>query len=670
MVHTYCFIGVLLVVSTVATLGIHGEHVNGYYPEWSGDILGLDQTYNLPSDSLAMDTNGEVKYSYRAKRETKQLSQKCRNQTDVFMTALASQEIWSLRMLDASGKPPSNVLKGNSRWLGSYDECKNVTAVEYPIHGNRTVHTNAFGGQYCTITVKLSILQNAEITMGLCVPDGCSNADIGIFLQNSKHNNGKISKRLNGRTNKIDGTVACKTSVIGFFMALLLVATVYDIVYLKLLQKGKSTPGKQLSRAFDIFLFFHIEGTGGKLLLSFSVYTNTLKIMSTKQSSGNINALNGIRCLSISWVVLGHTFFFSRVNVMDAYYNFIDWYFQAIVNAEVSVDSFFVMSGLLVAYLSLKEMKKRNGCLNLPLFYFHRFWRLTPPYMFFMLIYIPLFQYWGNGMMWPRSGTESNYCNETWWTNLLYVNNFVKSDRMCMGWSWYLANDMQFYWISPLIFIPLYYSSLFGGLVCFAFLLGTSIAPGVVSVVNNLPPNGFGGGGAESDNSKFFEEYYIKPYCRMGPYVIGMITGYVLYRTNCKVKLHGLVVIIGWGFAAFCCMSSLYGLTDAWQTYHLSVSVSALYNAIGRQAWALGLCWVIFACSTGYGGVVNSFLSWSAWLPVTRLTYGIYLVHPIVIYWYNGRRRTTIYYSFIDMLSVPGSHDTFLRSGIYRFNGF
>ena len=26
----------------------------------------------------------------------------------------------------------------------------------------------------------------------------------------------------------------------------------------------------------------------------------------------------------------------------------------------------------------------------------------------------------------------------------------------CMAWSWYLANDMQFYILSPLMLIPLY----------------------------------------------------------------------------------------------------------------------------------------------------------------------------------------------------------------------
>ena len=36
-------------------------------------------------------------------------------------------------------------------------------------------------------------------------------------------------------------------------------------------------------------------------------------------------------------------------------------------------------SGLLVSYLTLQELEKRNGKMNWLLFYFHRFWRWAPP---------------------------------------------------------------------------------------------------------------------------------------------------------------------------------------------------------------------------------------------------------------------------------------------------
>ena len=51
-------------------------------------------------------------------------------------------------------------------------------------------------------------------------------------------------------------------------------------------------------------------GTLGKVLLSFSIYTNASKILNTTQPSGTLTAVNGIRFVSMTWVVLGHSYAF------------------------------------------------------------------------------------------------------------------------------------------------------------------------------------------------------------------------------------------------------------------------------------------------------------------------------------------------------------------------
>jgi peptidoglycan/LPS O-acetylase OafA/YrhL len=50
---------------------------------------------------------------------------------------------------------------------------------------------------------------------------------------------------------------------------------------------------------------------------------------------------------------------------------------QVITNATVSVDSFLVLSGLLVAYTLLKELDRSKGRFNVLLFYVHRYLRYT-----------------------------------------------------------------------------------------------------------------------------------------------------------------------------------------------------------------------------------------------------------------------------------------------------
>ena len=47
-----------------------------------------------------------------------------------------------------------------------------------------------------------------------------------------------------------------------------------------------------------------------KILLSFSIYTNGKKILNVSQPSGTLTAINGIRFISMTWVILGHTYVF------------------------------------------------------------------------------------------------------------------------------------------------------------------------------------------------------------------------------------------------------------------------------------------------------------------------------------------------------------------------
>lgn len=48
---------------------------------------------------------------------------------------------------------------------------------------------------------------------------------------------------------------------------------------------------------------------------------------------------------------------------------------QGLFNGTVSVDTFFLLGGLLVSYLMLKELDRSKGKFNFGLFYLHRYLR-------------------------------------------------------------------------------------------------------------------------------------------------------------------------------------------------------------------------------------------------------------------------------------------------------
>ena len=59
---------------------------------------------------------------------------------------------------------------------------------------------------------------------------------------------------------------------------------------------------------------------------------------------------------------------------------------------------------------------------------------------------------------------------------------------------------------------------------------------------------------------------------------------------------------MGWALAWAVGLSVVYGLFENTNGHPISTEVAALYNSMDRIAWGAAVCWVIFACATGYGG--------------------------------------------------------------------
>ncbi|XP_021346865.1 nose resistant to fluoxetine protein 6-like [Mizuhopecten yessoensis] len=623
------------------------------------------------------------------------ISPGCKAALGVLGSQVMQQKQWALQVIDSWGKPHSGLLLGNTRLLGSYDQCLAIEPGVYEVN-------------YCAANVPVpSIYEGANVRFGMCLPKLCTDADVYVIAD-------AMLALIPMSTPPISNFAGCKKDieydtraiiaicVCCFFLALMIFATIFDVLFvcpeLKRLAKppvveaedvvsktknglshippmenGASPQDVEIELAnvkgpiqtngthagsmyklhdepvqTSIKVPSNYPGLCAKLVLSFSVWSNGRKLLSTEQAGGALGAINGIRFLSMTWVILGHTYIFVMYNSnfenMTSFYNQMlkRRSFMAIANALLSVDTFFALSGLLVSYVFMKEMKREKGRINWFMFYFHRFWRLTPPYMLVMMMDIALFRYVGDGPTWNPNGIENDFCKDTWWTNLAYVNNIVKDDKMCFAWSWYLANDMQFYVISPLLLVPLYFSKKIGGFVSMLFLLGVTIVSAVISVHFELPSSQFSLK-PSPHAADYFPNYYIKPYCRMGPYIIGIIAGYILYRTGGKYKIKTPLNLFIWAFMTTLGCLVVYGTYEETNGNAMSVGVAALYNAVHKTLWGVCVCWVVFACVTGNGGYINTILSWSPFVPLGRLTYCAYLVHPLVMYAYYSSLRQGIY---------------------------
>ncbi|KAF5298600.1 hypothetical protein FQR65_LT09695 [Abscondita terminalis] len=59
------------------------------------------------------------------------LSRNCIEGVNNFLTGLKYNQLWALKMFDATAKLPSGILSGNLNQFGDYDECLSVQQSQY-----------------------------------------------------------------------------------------------------------------------------------------------------------------------------------------------------------------------------------------------------------------------------------------------------------------------------------------------------------------------------------------------------------------------------------------------------------------------------------------------------------------------------------------------------------
>jgi peptidoglycan/LPS O-acetylase OafA/YrhL len=90
------------------------------------------------------------------------------------------------------------------------------------------------------------------------------------------------------------------------------------------------------------------------------------------------------------------------------------------------------MSGILVTYVHMKYLEKFS--IKLHWFYLFRLLRLVPALAATILISISVVKYVTEGPIWHAVLKQHlTNCKETWWSTLLFVNNFIKYDDMVSG---------------------------------------------------------------------------------------------------------------------------------------------------------------------------------------------------------------------------------------------
>ncbi|XP_044753277.1 nose resistant to fluoxetine protein 6-like [Coccinella septempunctata] len=579
--------------------------------------------------------------------------------------------ITKFKFFDASARIPVGILQGHFNTLGAYDECINIDIPEKkilgkyctasistssllnhlnesrsPVNKNLTANFNAAENVAQTLQhvtplrgSKKSVL--LPFSLGICLPKQCSNNSAFLKLLHLQFDETLcITKE-----SYSEMTTKARISwyVILAFFIVAVISTIYDVV---IDYNGKEP--------------YH------DVLVAFSFYTNGKKLCQTSRNPSQLLCLNGLKTLSIIWVIAGHTYGSIVEASIDNYLDLIPWIqsysSMIILGATVSVDSFFTIGGILSVYTLLRSQDPglKSNIRNIPLLYLHRYLRLTPA--FAIIIYISwsgLVPYFADGPMWHIVKTNGVPCERSWWAALLYIQNYRSEE--CVGQSWYLSVDMQLFILSPLIWIPLRKWPELTLKVMYGLVLLGIVIPFGIAFYYELPATIIG-----SPSHGFMDVYYMKTHARFATYVIGMIAGYFIYHAKQKKKIVINPVALFWLWMIT--LIVLYGVVyigyplvikeaPTLQGFPTDVDEAtrwwnSIYIALSRPAWSSALALLIYLCVTGYGGPVNWFLSASPMQFLAKLSYCMYLNHVIFILIRMGQTRDTLHFGDWEMINM------------------
>ncbi|XP_002137011.2 nose resistant to fluoxetine protein 6-like isoform X1 [Drosophila pseudoobscura] len=545
-----------------------------------------------------------------------------------FMQALTAGKLWALRMIDAWGSIPSGVLSGNAFHLGNFDECVKISE---EITSSHSIH-----GKYCFLIVPAASI---SLKIASCFPASCSAAHMDTFLEQLMQN------LLNSSSTNIKFSEAsCQTSESKPWDGM----TIFTVVLLGLMGTIVG-----LCTLYDYFLCPDQSSIPVTVKI-FSARASSraiFRIVDSKSNPNVISCLDGIRCMSLFWVVFGHEYIYSLISPNINTFNMISWvaepFSSFILHGFFSVDSFFFIGGLLVATVALRSMDKSKGKLNVPLMYLHRIVRIVPILAIAILVYIKLTPIVSGGPYFKGGFHGTAACEKGWFWTLLFVQNYATSN-ICLDHSWYLAVDMQLYLISPLLLIALYKwgKKAAAGIAVLVLLLSSCLfATMMVNKYSLLFKNG-----TEGDAGR---KLYSATHTHAAPWLIGFLFGYFLHlNRGKKFQLGRIAVWSGWVLSLAMLFTSMFALYPAtqWSAPPLSTLKESLYYTLTRVGWPLALCWIVFACMQGHGGLANSFLSSPLWQPLSRLSYSVYIWHLFVQEVNSRSVRTNTYFSDYNLM--------------------
>lgn len=649
----------LLITFTCANIGLGDDNADLMEKTVTQEATLMDSLREFIGKLMDGGSSGIARKLLQA-----DISSRCSLGLLKLMRGIRNLEPWAVRLLDSTGKYPSGLFQGTQADLGAFDEC--LETVVHDQYGNEKVRA-----QYCSVYINVvndtsfteamlpamkmshsraedfltfaSDPRIAGINLGICIINDCSRGDLQAIA------NAVSGKKIhlhvhNCVTSEYQAPDRRQTAIIigfGVIALLMVCSTVYDIYIIY--------SGTVASRNQGLL----------KLLTAFSVVSSTRTLFATnsdkESESYRYRFLHGIRLLSAGWIVSGHSAVVfgnnlgRRLSVLQFHEELLACFISC---AFLSVDTFFFLSGFLLAYNI--QMQKSNRVLVAVVAIVRRHIRTTIPLLVVIaaLYLLPLIAS-GPGLV-EMMGNFYYEMDKHLYELICQIRNFGKGldNTGCFQHLWYISADFQLFLVGLFVFQcfkgkPWIIISIFGtlSLLCCSFsawqMYGTPYYPFPVVLGETLDAV-----------LGTINDVYVLPSYHAACYFSGGIT-FLLLEKYGNARIPKAISALLWTVAAACCLTCVFVKYD-WNRGRAPKSdwpkmAVAFWDKV---LWSFTLSWTVFACATHRGGLVQKFLSLKVAVPLSRLTLGTYLTHlPFILVVYNTSRER-IYYSKFNMISM------------------
>ncbi|XP_077506658.1 nose resistant to fluoxetine protein 6-like [Amblyomma americanum] len=578
-----------------------------------------------------------------------------------FMRAIQTLEPWAFRLVDATAKYPTGLLQASTAQLGAYDECiETVARDEYGIEKAR--------GQYCNVHLSIgeespvireimpAVMMTHKRTpnfteymtderlpglrLGVCVIAACSEEDLNNIGRTVIGPTTRIAVKncVTSVDQGISPSQACILAFLALLATIIVSATAFELFTRKWDKKRRNAVPYRCAVAF-------------------SLLTNTRIILRVNEDKFSdtyaYRFVHGIRFLSIFWICLGHSYAIITENItrlLNALHYFERWETMIVTAGYQGVDSFFFFSGFLL-YVALRK-KKTDHIIVGVVAILRRFIRCTVP-LFFMIMCMYLLPLIASG---PNTQEfYKKFYNEVrkhWWDLLLQLRNWRGDTEVStMLHLWYLSADYQLFFVAVIviqtckartrlaatIFSVL---SLMSCAIAAWQIYGTNMTPFMVLVQ-----------GSYNTVVDTMNHYYMLPFYHGVCFFGGCLTFLTVEKYG-KANISKMVQASLWCICLLCGLYCLFMKLEWYSKSERPTETKRLFHAFNdRILWSICTACVAFTCSTGRGGIVNRFLSWNGFVPLSHLSFGVYLVHYPVFLLTHHVARERIFYSHFTLVS-------------------